>query len=138
MYRNAPSEFSIALDLVSRSGIDLSAATLANLRMSAEARTLTILWNGKKEPVGYVSWAGANKESVKMASKFNISPSKFWEFREGNIVFIMNVLFSSRFKDEAKAEFRKFVRARRAVFFVKKEKKRLAVRTSKGFRFPEM
>lgn len=73
-----------------------------------------------------------------MASKFNISPSKFWEFREGNIVFIMNVLFSSRFKDEAKAEFRKFVRARRAVFFVKKEKKRLAVRTSKGFRFPEM
>ncbi len=138
MYKNAPNEFSIALDLVSRSGIDLSAATLTNLRMSAEAKTLTILWNGKKEPVGYVSWAGANKESIKMASQFNISPSKFWEFREGNIAFIMNVLFSPRFKDEAKAEFRKFVRARRAVFFIKKEKKRLAVRTSRGFRFPDM
>ncbi|HWV31372.1 MAG TPA: hypothetical protein VN038_17055 [Dyadobacter sp.] len=138
MYKNAPSEFSIALDLVAHSGIDLSAATLTNLRMSAEARTLTILWNGKKEPVGYVSWAGANKESVKMACQFNISPSKLWEFREGNIAFIMNVLFSPRFKDEAKAEFRKFVRARHAVFFIKKGEKRLAVRTSKGFRFPEM
>ena len=138
MYKNVPNEFAVALDLVSRSGIDLTAAMLTNLRIAAEARTLTILWNAKKEPVGYVSWAGANKESVKMASQFNILPSKLWEFREGGIAFVMNVLFTPAFKEEAKAEFRKFIRARRAVFFVKRDKKRLAVRTSRGFRFPEL
>jgi hypothetical protein len=138
MYKNAPNEFAVALDLVSRSGIDLPAVMLTNLRIAAEARTLTILWNAKKEPVGYVSWAGANKESVKMAIQYNILPSRLWEFREGSIAFVTNVLFTPQFKEDAKAEFRKFIRSRRAVFFVKGAKKRLAVRTSKGFRFPQL
>lgn len=134
MYEHLPLEFSIAIDLVSRCTHEFNRVMLMNIRLAATANTLTILWSSKKEPIGFVAWAGVNKDSIYITRKFKQMPTRLWEYKEGHIAHILDVLFLPPFNQEAKYEFKKFVMSRRAIFFSKHEKNRLYIRTSSGFK----
>ena len=134
MNKNIPGEFAIALDLVSRRQLDVNAAALVNLRTAAEAGTLTILRNPLDEPIGYISWARVNADSVHMASEFGKFPMMLWEFQEGYISLIFSVFFLHPFDQHAKKELQAFIRARRAIFYVRKNRKCMFIRTATGFR----
>jgi hypothetical protein len=138
MYPAPPPEFGIALELISRLNTPLDPALLGSLRNAAYAGTLTILRSPKDDPVGFVCWAGVNKDSVRIADQFNLFPSHFWEFKEGKIALVLFVFFAYPFNEEARTAFTAFLNSRRAVYFTKKDRKRLAIRTSRGFRYAKV
>jgi hemolysin-activating ACP:hemolysin acyltransferase len=111
---------------------------LSRVVHAAYAGTLTILYNDNNEPVGFVCWAGVNKDSVRIAEKFNCLPTMRWEFKEGNIAMLLEVFFTCPFRREARAAFRRFLASRRAIYYVRKERKRLIIRTSTGPRFAKV
>jgi hypothetical protein len=113
--QSTPLEFSVAVEMLGRMNAPLDPLMLARIRHAAHAGTLTILRDAKKDPVGFVCWAGGNKDSVRIAERFGIFPRHFWEFK-------------------AKKAFKHFLRTHRAVYYVKRERKRLMLRTSRGFR----
>jgi hemolysin-activating ACP:hemolysin acyltransferase len=135
MYQAPPPEFCIALDLLSRLSTPIQSALLGSIRNSSEAGTLTILRNPKTDPVGFVCWAGVNKDSIRIAEKFNLFPTYPWEFKEGKIALLLYVFFAYPANEEAHAAFMTFLASRRAVYYMKKNRKRLLIRTSKGFKF---
>ena len=138
MYPAPPPEFGIALELISRVNMPLNPPLLGSLRHAAYAGTLTILRNATDAPVGFVCWAGVNKDSVGIADQFNLLPSHFWEFKEGKIALLLFVYFAYPFNEEARTAFMAFLDSRRAVYFMKKDRKRLAIRTSRGFRYAKV
>lgn len=137
MYKSLPPEFPMALDLVSRCNVNLDMATLRTIQAAAIANTLTILWGVYDDPIGFVVWAGVNQDSVQMINKFKLLPARVWEFKEGHITQILHVFFVPPFNFEAKAQLRKFLRGRRVISYTRKEKNKLFVRTSSGFRRSE-
>lgn len=137
MYKSLPPEFAIALDLVSRCDVELDMAALRSIQVAAIANTLTILWGVYEDPIGFIVWAGVNKDSIQMTNKFKLSPSRLWEYKEGHITQILHVLFVPPFNFEAKSQLMKFVRERRAIFYTRKGKNNLFIRTSSGFRRSE-
>jgi hypothetical protein len=48
------------------------------------------------------------------------------------------VFFAYPFNEEARTAFTAFLNSRRAVYFTKKDRKRLAIRTSRGFRYAKV
>ncbi len=138
MYLPPPIEFSITLELLSRLNKPVEPPMLCRLVHASYAGTLTILRNEVDAPVGFVCWAGGNKDSVRGAEKFNRFPNYPWEFKEGKITILLEVFFIYPFRSEAKVAFRKFLASRRAVYYVNKERKRLLIRTSNGFRFAKI
>jgi hypothetical protein len=137
MYKSLPPEFSMALDLLSRCNVEFDIATLRTIQTAAIAGTLTILWGIYEDPIGFVIWAGVNRDSLQMTSKFKHSPAQLWEYKEGHITQILHVLFVPPFNFEAKSQLRIFVRGRRAIFYARKGKNKLFIRTSSGFRKSE-
>jgi len=129
-----PPEFSIAVHLLGSLNVPIDPLTLSSLRDAAYARTLTILRNDEGSPVGLVCWAGGNKNSVQIADRFNLFPRQAWEFKEGRIAMLLLVHFLHPFNVEARQAFMRFIRTRRAVYYTRKNRKRLALRTSQGFR----
>jgi len=138
MYLPPPVEFSITLELLSRLNRPVEPPMLRRLVHAAYAGTLPILRNENDDPVGFVCWAGANKDSVRVAEKFNRIPSLPWEFKEGKIALLLEVFFIAPFGQEARVAFRRFLAARRAIYYIKRERKRLLIRTSNGFRFTQV
>ena len=130
-----PLEFAVASEMLSHLNIPLTSSLLSRIRNAAQAGTLTILRNGIDDPVGFVCWAGVNKDSVRIADKFNLLPSYPWEFKEGKIALLLYVFFIYPFNEEARAAFTRFVSSRRAIYYVRKDRKRLMIRTSNGFRW---
>lgn len=114
--------------------VPLDPSMLARLRHAAYAGTLTILRDAKKDPVGFVCWAGGNKDSVRIAERFGLFPRHFWEFNEGKIALLVMVLFAYPRNQEAKKAFKDFLRTHRAVYYAKRERNRLMLRTSRGFK----
>jgi hypothetical protein len=135
MHSPPPPEFGIALELIGRLNMPLNPSLLGSLRNAAYAGTLTILRSATDAPVGFVCWAGVNKDSVRIADQFNLFPSHFWEFKEGKIALLLFVFFAYPCNEEARSAFMEFLDSRHAVYFMKKNKKRLAIRTSRGFRY---
>lgn len=137
MYKSLPPEFSTALDLVSRCNVELDIATLRTIQTAAIANTLTILWGIYEDPIGFIIWAGVNRDSLQMTNKFNLLPTQLWEYKEGHITQILHVLFVPPFNFEAKSQLRRFMRGRRAIFFTRKRQNKLFIRTSSGFKKSE-
>jgi len=129
-----PPEFSISIEMLCSRNVPIDPAMLARIRHAAYAGTLTILRNPKKDPVAFVCWAGGNKDSVRIADRFGLFPSHFWEFKEGKIAMLMTVFFAYPCNQEAQKAFNDFLRTHRAVYYVKRERKRLMLRTSRGFK----
>lgn len=134
MSPSIPVEFGIAVELLGYLNVPIDPPMLNSMRFAAYAGTLTILRSEKGDPVGFVCWAGGNKESVRIADGFNLLPSRLWEYKEGNIALILFVNFAYPFNAQAKVAFKKFMASHRAAYYVRRERKRLIVRTSKGFR----
>jgi hypothetical protein len=137
MYKSLPPEFSMVLDLVSRCNVEFDIAQLRTIQAAARANTLTILWGVYEDPIGFIVWAGVNQDSLQMTNRFKLSPSQLWEYKEGHITQILHVLFVPPFNFEAKTQLRKFVRGRRVIFYTRKGKNSLFIRTSSGFRKSE-
>ncbi len=137
MYKSLPPEFSIALELVCRCNVEPDITILRTIQAAAIANTLTILWGVYEDPIGFIVWAGVNKDSIQMVDKFKLGLSRLWEYKEGHITQILHVLFVSPFNFEAKSQLRKFVRSRRAIFYARKGRNTLFIRTSSGFRKSE-
>jgi hypothetical protein len=133
-----PPEFGLAVHLLGSLNLPIDPMTLNGLRNAARAGTLTILRSDGGDPVGFVCWAGGNKDSVKIAERFNLFPHNVWEFKEGRIAMLLLVHFARPFNVEARQAFMRFVRGRRAIYYTRKNRKRLALRTSAGHRLAEV
>ncbi|MTV39317.1 hypothetical protein [Duganella radicis] len=134
----SPPELAAAIELLARLAVPVDPPLMSSLVNAAHAGTLTILHSAKAQPVGLVIWAGGNKDSVRMADQFNLFPTHFWEYKEGNIALLLAVFFVYPFREEAQAAFRQFLASRRAVYYARKNRKRLVVRTSAGFRYLQL
>lgn len=135
MYQSPPPNFAISIDLLCRVNTPVNPLLLNNIRNAAEAGTLTILRGTNEDPVGFVCWASVNKDSVRIAEKFDLLPTQLWEFKEGNIALLLSVFFIYPYSEEARRAFINFLNTRRAVYYTKKNRKRLLIRTSNGFKF---
>lgn len=129
-----PPEFAVALELLGSLNAPINPPLFSSIRFAAYAGTLTILRNEKEDAIGFVCWAAGNKESVRIADQFNLFPTRLWEFKEGKIAMLLFVYFLYPFNEQAKKAFRGFLADHRAVYYAKKDKKRLIVRTSNGFK----
>lgn len=135
MYHTPPAEFSIAMDLLGRFNMPIQPALLRSIRYASDAGTLTILLDPKADPVGFVCWASVNKDSVLIAERFNLFPSYPWEYKEGKIAMLLSVFFVYPLNEEARSAFKAFLASHRAIYYIKKNRKRLLIRTSGGFKF---
>ena len=138
MYSPPPLEFTVALDILSHINTPIHATLLARLRNAANAGTLTIFRNAKGLPIGFVCWAGIDGYGVRFADKFDVLPVYPWEFNAGRIALLIFVVFIYPFGEEAQAAFRKFLTSHRAVYYVRKDRKRLMIRTSRGLRVAQI
>jgi len=130
----APLEFSVAIEMLGGMNIAVDPVMLSRIRHAACAGTLTILRNQNDDAVGFVCWAGGNKDSVRIADRFGLFPRYFWEFKEGNILLVILVCFAYPFSQEATRSFRSLLRAHRAIYYMRRGRKQLLLRTSKGFK----
>jgi len=123
-----------ALELRFAAGCSVAPDTYAMLRHSAYARTLRIFLDELNRPVGYVSWASVNRASLDRLLRIGQPPKYPYEWSEGGICLILDVLILRRARYDAVRQLRKFTRTKRVIVALRKGKTaRLYLRTQRGF-----
>lgn len=119
-----PSSFSLMCDLRSYSDGDVSSQTLRWLKNSAKYECNIFLRNSIGQARGYIAWADVSKETARRLRASGIFPQYDYEWREGNILLILDVAFDPSIRADAKKVLRKLIRSRPLALCVYKNRVR--------------
>jgi len=110
---NWEKDFCDLLDIRAQYSISTSAETLVMLRNSVKNNLYYIFKNEFSRPIGYLAWARINKESFLELSRSTKMPVYEYEWDEGNIIVLTDVLHKSQSAFQLRGELVKiFHRAR--------------------------
>ena len=110
------------LVLRSQAGALTSPGDLFLITEAAATKSITILRAAGGEKIGYVVWGMINKHSTLNIINNGMMPRYFYEFAEGKICLILNVFTSPGRSREASRQLKVFIRAHRALAYIKKHK----------------
>lgn len=118
--KNFPPVFSRVIDIRISSALNTPAHLLAALKNSAMSGQIEVFNSTANNPIAYVAWANVNKESFLMMSKTKQMPPFFYEWNEGKLMVIYDVVFLPKWGTLAKAELLNFLLQKRFVAFLKR------------------
>lgn len=128
------SNYSDALDILISRRFDINPDRIKSLKFSAKKSKLEILLGFGEKPIGFVSWAGVNKDSVVLFLNQKRLPTYFWEYDEGNIAFIQDIAFKDKWAYQARKKLIEFIKSKKAIFYVRKNKAYLLIRKKNYFK----
>jgi hemolysin-activating ACP:hemolysin acyltransferase len=97
-----------------------SASEIKNILWSVEDDCLEVFYSKYAKPIGFVTWHKMVKESLHYAYNVKGALSNKDHFSQGNIIYINYVLFADAWRYDARRCFIKFLRAHRAIAYVRK------------------
>lgn len=117
-----------AISLRMEAGLGLSWQELSNLKKSSMFSNIEILSNANNTKLGYVAWASVNKETALQLLQYGLFPHYPYEWSEGNICLIVDVLFIPGKQHEAKKSLLKFLTKKRVIAFQRRNKASLLIK----------
>lgn len=116
------------LEARARNGLSTTPEQFGQLRNSAANAAAIILKNVLHRPIGYVAWACVNKESILRLSTLGKFPSYMYEWNEGGIFLLLDVVIDADSRRYGLSELKRILSTKRAVVFSRKKKCRLYLR----------
>jgi hemolysin-activating ACP:hemolysin acyltransferase len=104
-----------ALALRAANRLAISPALIELLRNSAQWNYLEILVDEVQRPIGYVSFARINKSSLERLARTGCIPKYDYEWNEGRIVLVLDVLIVAQARVAAIRQFRALLQRHRVV-----------------------
>ncbi|TAM63152.1 MAG: toxin-activating lysine-acyltransferase [Rhodanobacter sp.] len=96
MYKKLPDDFSLLCDLRASRPSQLASETLRRLKISVLQDKYAIYNDINGLPRGYAAWADVNTESLLRMCRVDDFPQYNYEWNEGNIKIIIDVLMHAR------------------------------------------
>lgn len=103
-----------------RNNLDTPAPLLNILSHSGRNQNIHPFKTVMGEPIGYVAWICVNRESFLMTSKTKTLPPYAYEWNEGKLVIIYDVVFSDGWNEIAKEMLMDFIKRQRLVGYLKR------------------
>ena len=128
MYKPLSHDFATMCDFRAQCHLTTTPDTLKNIKMSDMAETRTIFWSPLKTPMGYLIWADVNRETILRLYRSGRLPQFDFEWREGKITLILDVVLDPRWKKYCLQSLRGFIASKRIVTYVRKGKLKLLLR----------
>lgn len=125
----ALSLLSDVLDARIASGLNTPPQLLGHLKSSAMDGRIKIFRSTTKVPIGYVAWANVNKYSFLMTTKTRQMPPYLYEWSEGRLMIVYDVVFAPQWNLIAKKALLKFLKKKRFVSFFRRGRLHLWVRS---------
>ena len=122
------------IDIHTTFGIEVTVRTLANLRAATLAGTFHVLKDPFYKNTGYVAWASVNKESFLSMRETGISPKYPYEWKEGGLAFVTDLLYRARSKLGLRKILLDLFKQRRVVAFCRKDVVSIYRRDGEKFR----
>ncbi len=116
-----------ALALRIQAGESASWQELLAIRNAAENKTLTILLDDDGLEVGYIAWANINKETALKLLQSGAFPHYPYEWSEGNICLIDDIMFIPNKSKNAQKSLSLFLSKKRVIIFYRKHKTTLYI-----------
>ena len=100
MHKKLPDDFSLLCDLRSSRPSQLASETLKMLKISVLQEKYAICHDINGLPRGYVAWADVNTESLLRMCRVDDFPQYNYEWNEGKIKIIIDVLMHTKSHEE--------------------------------------
>lgn len=125
--------FSKVVDIRSASVLETSSHLLSALKNSAENGKIKVFSSGSHSFFAYLAWAEVNKESLVLMGKTKQMPPFLYEWNEGRLMVIYDVVFLPKWGVLAKREILQFLRQVRVVAFLKRGNLHIWSRRRRGY-----
>lgn len=114
-----------ALELRAMNGLNTPPDLFVKLRNCAYANTLIIFKDQLNRQIGYLAFAEVNKESVLRFLKAGIIPFYSYEWGEGCISLIIDILVQKSSSFDAVRQLKEVLYSKRVIIFSKRNKRKL-------------
>lgn len=122
MCEDLPKSFSTMCDIRSQSNLSTSAELLRHLKFSAITNKDIIFKDSFGTPKGYMIWANVNKESLLKLKNSSFYPLYFYEWQEGPIVLILDIMILGGMTRKMRSRLIQFLSEKRIFAFNKNNK----------------
>lgn len=123
-----PDTFSYVMILRDICQLDSSHLFLRTLMSASKAETIQVFYSELGNPIGYVIYANIDKYTYLNVKEMGYTLKYPYEWNEGGICFIQDVLFLNGWKKESARQLRSFIKQRRLIVYKKKERIRALIR----------
>jgi len=103
-----------------QSGLITESQLLTALTNSAWNENIKVFNSPFGTPIAYVAWASVNKESFQWMSKTRQMPPFPYEWNEGKLVIIYDIVFSPLWGKAARKELLRFLSEKRFIAYLKR------------------
>ncbi len=128
-----PPIFGDVMNLRAMSGLDTKALELVALINSATYELVEVFRSDIAGPIGYLAWADISKYTLAHMEKCKSRPRYTYEWDEGNICLVVDVLFLKPWGGAAKKQMLQLLRKKKAIVIFRRGKLRLYIRKLNRF-----
>ena len=100
--------------------LDTSSSHLQSVLIAAEHKTIRVFYSNDGDLLGYVAWVLVSKETFSVMKYAPYLPSYPYEFNEGRIIVVFDVVFKKTYSRQAKLMAMEFFRRYRFITYLKK------------------
>jgi hemolysin-activating ACP:hemolysin acyltransferase len=115
-----PSALATLLEIRLAARLNTSAETLGLLLRSSLHGGYKILWSDMHVPIGYIIWANIDRYTLAQCEIQKKIPNYDYEWSDGNICLVTDIVLVQQFKRLAKNELLIFLRKKRLITFFRK------------------
>lgn len=126
-------DFYTLCDLRSYTNTQISTMHLNWFKHAVEKKKYQIIRNEVGKAKGYVLWADVSKETARRFLSSNVYPNVFYEWDEGNVLLILDVVIQPSITVKTKSFLKGLILSRRAVIYRRSDKARFLLRKSNRF-----
>ena len=108
-----PSALATLLEVRLAARLNTSAELLELLLRSSLHGVYHILWSDMQIPIGYITWANIDRYTLAQCEIQKKLPLYDYEWNDGNICLITDIVLVERFRSLAKCELLNFLKKRR-------------------------
>lgn len=103
-------------------GLDTNVELLKQLYFSIQTDKFEVLYNNLDKPIGYIAWADINQESLFRLEKASVFPKYFYEWKEGNIRLILDLVVLGGIKQYGFQNIKKLLKQSEKIAYIKNGK----------------
>ena len=118
-------DYSVLCDFRSTVTQEFTEHTFRWLINSVYSNTYRILRDESNHPIGYIIWASICKDSFLKISHFGGYPKYSFEWQEGNITLILEIVINDSDKSSAFKQLRQFIKSKKILTFINKNRGKL-------------
>ena len=128
-------DFVTACKLRLNSGLEMSKEHIGILSLANNSGGIKVFRGIYNEPIGYVVYASLLRESVERIHTYGMFPMYPYEWSEGRITYIVDVVLSAKWRDDAMRAMMEWFFKKRVVAFSRRNEFRMYTRCGRLRRF---